>query len=80
MGKTKTVPFNKKGISNLPKDKPVIYKILTNADKNNYTGTAKRGRVPDRLAEHLGEIPGAMLKFKLNKCLALQQLGKKNQI
>ncbi|NHZ85580.1 MAG: hypothetical protein GWP19_06835 [Planctomycetia bacterium] len=64
MGKTKTVPFNKKGISNLPKDKPVVYKILTNNNNNNYTGIAKRGRVPERLAEHLGEIPGAKVQIE----------------
>ena len=52
----KTVPFNKQGIEQLPNDKPVVYKILTQADKNNYTGVAQRGRVQERLKEHL---PGA---------------------
>ena len=49
----KTVPFTGKGIGNLPDDKPVIYKILTDSGKNNYTGIAKRGRVQERLQEHL---------------------------
>lgn len=80
MGKTKTVPFNKKGISNLPKDKPVIYKILTNADKNNYTGTAKRGRVPDRLAEHLGEIPGAKVQIEQMSSIATAREKESNII
>lgn len=51
----KTVNFNKSGIAELPNDKPVVYKIQTAGGKNNYTGTAKRGRVQARLAEHLSE-------------------------
>ena len=47
------MPFNKKGIRNLPNDKPVVYKVLTAGGKNNYTGVAKRGRVQERLQEHL---------------------------
>ena len=35
---TKTVPFNKTGIGNLPDDKPVVYKIETEGGRNNYTG------------------------------------------
>ncbi len=58
----KTVPFNSSGIDKLPDDKPVVYKILTDSDKNNYTGVAQRGRVRDRLGEHLGDgkdyVPG----------------------
>jgi len=58
----KTVPFNRQGIEKLPNDKPVVYKIETEGGKNNYTGIAKRGRVQERLAEHLPEskdpIPG----------------------
>jgi predicted GIY-YIG superfamily endonuclease len=53
----KTVDFTKGGISALPDDKPVIYTVLTDGNKNNYTGVAKRGRVQERIAEHL---PGAM--------------------
>jgi hypothetical protein len=49
----KTVKFNESGIDKLPKDKPVIYKILTEGGKNNYTGVAKRGRVQKRLQDHL---------------------------
>lgn len=52
----KTVPFNKTGISKLPEKKPVVYRVLTEGGKNNYTGVAKRGRVQERIAEHL---PGA---------------------
>ena len=52
----KTVKFTKAGIDRLAKDKPVVYKILNRQGKNIYTGVAKRGRIEDRLAEHL---PGA---------------------
>ena len=52
----KTVDFNKSGIGKLPNDKPVVYKIQSDGGKNNYTGIAKRGRVQERVAEHL---PGA---------------------
>ena len=60
----KTVNFNKSGIENLPNDKPVVYKILTDSGSNNYTGIAKRGRVRERLAEHLGSIPGAKVQIE----------------
>lgn len=63
----KTVDFNKTGISKLPDDKPVVYKILTGSGKNNYTGVAKRGRVQERLAEHLpggkNPVPGAKVQI-----------------
>lgn len=64
----KTVRFSKTGISKLPDDKPVVYKIQTDGGKNNYTGIAKKGRVQERLAEHLaGEkdsIPGATVQIE----------------
>lgn len=41
----------------------LVYKIETNGGRSNYTGIAQRGRVQDRLAEHLPNgkdpIPGA---------------------
>jgi len=64
----KTVPFNQKGIEKLPDNKPVVYKILTEGDKNNYTGVAQRGRVQERLKEHLPSgkdyIPGARVQIE----------------
>ena len=51
----KTVKFNSKGIKDLPNDKPVVYKILTQGGNNNYTGIAQRGRIQERLQEHLSE-------------------------
>jgi hypothetical protein len=67
MGK-KTVSFNKTGISKLPDDRPVVYKVLTPGGKNNYTGVAQRGRVQDRLQEHLqggkDPVPGAKVQIE----------------
>ncbi len=64
----KTVNFNKQGISQLPNDKPVVYKIQTGNGKTNYAGIAQRGRVQDRIAEHFGDakdaIPGAKVQIE----------------
>ncbi|MFN6571963.1 toll/interleukin-1 receptor domain-containing protein [Dendronalium sp. ChiSLP03b] len=51
--KTQTVNFTAEGISQLSNDKPVIYKILTEGKKNNYTGVAKRGEVHKTIQKHL---------------------------
>jgi hypothetical protein len=64
----KTVRFNPKGISKLPDNKPVVYKITSEGGKNNYTGIAGRGRVQDRVAEHLPSskdpVPGSKVQIK----------------
>ena len=60
----KNVPFNKTGIGKLPDDKPVVYQIKTPAGKTNYIGSAQRGRVQERLQDHLGEIPGANVQIQ----------------
>jgi excinuclease UvrABC nuclease subunit len=64
MGKKKTTDFNADGIDNLSKDKPVVYKIKDKKGKNIYTGVAKKGRVPQRIKEHLpgskDPIPGGV--------------------
>jgi len=51
--KRKTVNFKKESIERLPKDKPAVYKILGKNGNNIYTGVAKRGRVRERIEEHL---------------------------
>lgn len=65
---SKTVNFNKSGIGNLPNDKPVIYRIQTESGKTNYVGVAQRGRVQDRLKEHLADgknpVPGVKVKVE----------------
>lgn len=62
MGK-KQSSFNRDGIADLAKDKPVVYQLQNNKGENIYTGVAKRGRIEDRLKEHLpgqkDAIPGA---------------------
>ena len=60
----KTVGFGEEGVSELPNEKPVVYKIQTEGGETNYVGTAKRGRVRERLREHLdaGRIPGAKVQ------------------
>lgn len=64
----RTVKLTPENIANLPDDKPVVYKILTAGDRNNYTGIAKRGRVRERITEHLpGQqdyIPGAKVQIE----------------
>ena len=62
----KTVRFSENGVGKLPNDKPVVYKIKTEGGKVNYVGVAKRGRVQDRIQEHLdkGKIPGAKVQVQ----------------
>ncbi|MBL4809392.1 MAG: hypothetical protein JKY43_04965 [Phycisphaerales bacterium] len=60
----KTTNYNKANIPSLPNDKPVVYRIQTENGKDNYIGIAQRGRVNDRIAEHLGEIPGSKVKIE----------------
>ncbi len=57
---TRAVRFNKTGAGKLQDDKPAVYKIQTEMGKTNYVGIAKRGRLQDRIQEHLdnGKIPG----------------------
>ncbi len=70
----KTVPFNPTGIEKLPNDRPVVYKIETGGGKNNYTGIAQRGRVQERLAEHLPNgkdpVPGAKVVIEQSPSIA----------
>ncbi len=67
MGK-KTVGFTPRGVAKLPNDKPVLYRILSAAGKTNYAGVAQRGRVQDRVAEHLpgakDQVPGAKVQVE----------------
>lgn len=62
----KTVNYNQSGTTELPQDKPVVYRIKTNAGQTNYVGIAKRGRVQERIQEHLaaGDIPGVKVQIE----------------
>jgi len=61
---TKTVKYNKTGIEKLPDDKPVLYRIMNDSGKMNYVGIAQKGRVRERLSEHIGLIPGEKVKIE----------------
>lgn len=67
MGK-KTVVFNESGLDKLPNNKPAVYKIKTDGGNTNYVGVAKRGRVQERLQEHLpgskDYIPGSKVEIE----------------
>lgn len=63
MGKKKA-RYNKTEVEQLSNDKPVLYRIETESGNLNYVGVAKRGRVRERISEHLGEIPGATVKVE----------------
>jgi len=67
--------FDNKGIEGLAKDKPVVYNIEDKKGNTLYTGVAKRGRVEDRLKEHLTGGPdpirgGAKVKITQKTSIA----------
>lgn len=73
--KQKTVKFNETAFSKVPDNKPAVYKILDQQGNNIYTGVAKRGRVEDRLKEHLqsGSDPvygGAKVQIQQKRSIA----------
>jgi len=63
-------PFNETNITKVPKGKPIVYKILDRKGKNIYTGSAKKGRVSQRLEDHL---PGARDAFPGSKFFQIKQ-------
>ncbi len=67
---TKKTKFNKTEIEDLPNNKPAVYKIMTTGGKVNYVGVAKRGRVQERINEHLDEIPGATVQIQQTDSIA----------
>lgn len=60
MGKRKTAKMNADAIGELSADKPAVYKIRNQAGDVTYIGSAKRGRVQQRIAEHLSSGPDAI--------------------
>ena len=75
----KTVNFNKSGAAKLPNDKSVVYKIKTPGGKTNYVGVAQRGRVQERIEEHLnaGKIPGT--KVQIEQVSSIAEARQKEQ-
>lgn len=61
---TRTVKYNKQSIEKLPNDKPVLYRIKTESGNMNYVGIAQKGRVRERISEHLGKVPGAKVQIE----------------
>ncbi len=72
--------YNKSSINKLPDDKPVLYKIKTASGAVNYAGIAKRGRVSERIAEHLGEIPGSSVSIEQFNSISDARAKEKNVI
>jgi len=60
----KKVKYNETNINQLPNDKPVLYRIESAGGNPNYVGIAKHGLVRERIAEHIGEIPGANVRIE----------------
>jgi len=79
MAKKKTSDFNPEAIEDLAQDKPVVYKIFNQKGKNIYTGSAKRGRVPDRIKDHLpgglDPVPGGA-KVKIEQHNSIEEAEK----
>ena len=74
----KTVNNNKTNIAKLPNDKPAVYKIKTEGGTVNYVGAAKKGRVQERIEEHLpggkDYVPGA--KVQIEQCGSIAEARK----
>ncbi len=77
---TRKVKYNKEGINQLPNDKPVLYRIETQNGTLNYAGVAKRGRVRERIEEHLGEIPGSKVRIEQFSSIQNDREKEKNVI
>lgn len=79
MAKKKTSDFNPEAIEDLAQDKPVVYKIFNQKGENIYTGSAKRGRVPDRIKDHLrggsDPVPGGA-KVKIEQHNSIEEAQK----
>jgi len=71
--------FNKTNIKNLPEEKPVLYLLQNNPGDELYLGIAKRGRIQERLEEHLTlkkeKIPGAA-KVKIAQFPSIEKAKK----
>jgi len=64
MATKKTSEFTEKGIAQIAKNKPIVYQLANKSNDITYVGIAKRGRVGERLQEHLpgqkDATPGAV--------------------
>jgi len=76
----KKIRYNKTSIDQLPNDKPVLYRIETEGGNLNYAGIAKKGRIAERIQEHLGEIPGAVVSIEQFSSISDARAKEKNVI
>ncbi len=76
----KKTKYNESSIDQLPNNKPVLYRIETEAGNLNYAGIAKRGRVKERIKEHLGEVPGAKVTIEQFSSIDKARAKEKNVI
>jgi len=71
--------FNKTSIKNIPEGKPILYRFQNNSGNELYLGIAKKGRVQERLQEHLAlkreKIPGAA-KVKFAQFSSVEKVKK----
>jgi len=78
----KTVRFNQSAVEKLPNNKPVVYKIGNATNQDLYIGVAKRGRVLDRLKEHLpagrDPIPGGS-KVQIEQMPSIREAVKREK-
>lgn len=77
-------PFNKGGISRIPAGKPIVYELETAKGNLNYIGSAKKGRVRERLNEHLPDgpdpIPAKTVKVTQFSSIADAKVAEKRAI
>lgn len=74
------IKFNSDEINALPENKPVVYKICDTAFIIIYVGSAKRGRVRDRIKEHLGAGMLNARYVKIEQFLTLEDARHKERI
>jgi len=74
--------FKKENLDSIPTYKPVLYEIHNSHGTNIYTGTAKRGRVKERLKEHLTQgsdpVKGGKL-FRIKQMDSIKNAQKEEQ-
>ena len=77
---TKKAAYNKKGMENLPDSKPAVYYIKNSNDETVYIGSAKKGRVRERILEHKGQVPGSSVQVKQHSSIAEAQAAEARAI
>ncbi len=71
--------FNKQNVNQVDNKKLTMY-TLKKQGKPIYIGTAKRGRVSDRLGEHLGSMPGAEFSTRTFGTIGEARRAEENKI